>query len=121
MTPVRLLALMALALGIPASAQVMRVQPIQVQRPVVAPVLTVPQSQPGELSFDPALDPEKARAAIAKLKAEKRALREQMTLTLGDLQQARSTIDEMTRLGGSLVHAQCVSDSLSRRSDGGGE
>jgi len=46
---VRLLALMALALGIPASAQVMRVQPIQVQRPVVAPVLTVPQSQPSEL------------------------------------------------------------------------
>jgi hypothetical protein len=117
---IRLLALMALALGIPASAQVMRVRPIQ-QRPVVAPVIAVPQSQPSDLSFDPALDPERARAVIATLKAEKRALREQMTLTLGDLQQARSTIDEMTSRGGSLVRAQCVSDSLSRRTDGGGE
>jgi hypothetical protein len=116
---IRLLAMTALALGIPASAQVMRVQPIQ--RPVVAPVIAVPQSQPSDLSFDPALDPERARAVIAKLKAEKRALREQMTMTLGDLQQARSTIDEMTSRGGSLVHAQCVSDSLSRRTDGGGE
>jgi Cys-rich repeat protein len=124
MTPVRLLALIALALGIPAAAQVMQVQPIQVQpvqRPVVAPVLTVPQSQPSELSFDPALDPERARALIAKLRAEKRALREQMTLTLGDLQQARTAIDEMTSAGGSLVRAQCVSDTLSRRTDGGGE
>ena len=125
MKPVRLLALMAMALAIPAAAQVMQVQPIQVQpvqqRPVVAPVLNVPQSQPSELSFDPALDPERARAVIAKLKAEKRALREQMALTLGDLQQARSVIDEMTSAGGSLVRAQCVSDSLSRRTDGGGE
>ncbi len=125
MTPMRLLALMALALAIPAAAQVMQVQPIQVQtiqqRPGVTPVLTVPQSAPADLSFDPALDPERARAVIAKLKAEKRALREQMTLTLGDLQQARSAIDEMTSRGGSLVRAQCVSDSLSRRTDGGGE
>ena len=120
MNPIRLLALMALALGIPAAAQVMRVQPVQ-QRPVVAPVIAVPQSQPSELSFDPALDPERARALIAKLRAEKRALREQMALTLGDLQQARSVIDEMTSAGGSLVRAQCVSDSLSRRTDGGGE
>jgi hypothetical protein len=124
MTPVRLLALVALALGIPAAAQVMQVQPIQVQqvqpRPVVVPV--VPQAQPsGELTFDPALDPERARALIAKLRAEKRALREQMVLTLGDLQQARSVIDEMTSAGGSLVRAQCVSDTLSRRTDGGGE
>ena len=120
MTPMRLLALLALALAIPAAAQVMQVQPIQ-QRPVVAPVLTVPQSQPADLSFDPALDPERARAVIAKLRAEKRALREQMTMTLGDLQQARSAIDEMTSRGGSLVRAQCASDTLSRRTDGGGE
>ena len=121
MMPIRLLALITLALGIPAAAQVMRVEPIQVQQRPMAPVLTVPQSQPSELSFDPALDPERARAVIAKLKAEKRALREQMTLTLGDLQQARTVIDEMTSAGGSLVRAQCVSDSLSRRTDGGGE
>ncbi len=125
MSPIRLLALMALALAIPASAQVLQIEPLQVkpiqQRPVVTPVLTVPQSAPTDLSFDPALDPERARAVIAKLKAEKRALREQMTLTLGDLQQARSSIDEMTSRGGSLVRAQCASDSLSRRTDGGGE
>ena len=123
MTPVRLLALMALALAIPAAAQVMRVEPVQVQpRQVVVPVVAIPQSQPsGELTFDPALDPERARALIAKLRAEKRALREQMVLTLGDLQQARTVIDQMTSAGGSLVRAQCVSDTLSRRTDGGGE
>ena len=126
MTRIRLLALMVLALAIPAAAQVMQVQPVQVQpvqpRQVVVPVIAVPQqSQPSELSFDPALDPERARALIAKLRTEKRALREQMALTLGDLQQARTAIDEMTRAGGSLVRAQCVSDTLSRRTDGGGE
>lgn len=120
MKRIRMLALAALALAIPAAAQVIQVQP----RPmVVVPVMPTPtpQTQTGELSFDPALDPEKARALIAKLRSEKRALRDQMTLTLGDLQNARTTIDEMTRAGGSLVRAQCVSESLSRRTDGGGE
>jgi len=123
MTRIHVLALMVLALAIPAAAQVMQVQLPQVQRPQVAPpvILVAPQAQTGELSFDPALDPDKARALIAKLRGEKRALRDQMAVTLGDLQTARSTIDEMTRAGGSLVLAQCVSASLSRRTDGGGE
>ena len=125
MARIRLLALMVLALAIPAAAQVIQVQPVQPVQPrqIVVPVIAVPQqSQPsGELSFDPALDPERARALIAKLRSEKRALRDQMTVTLGDLQQARTVIDEMTRAGGSLVRAQCVSDTLSRRTDGGGE
>jgi hypothetical protein len=125
MTRVRLLALVVLALAIPATAQVLQVQrPIAVQPvapPVVQPVIAVPPTAPGELSFDPALDPDRARALIAKLRAEKRALRDQMAVTLGDLQNARTTIDEMTRAGGSLVRAQCVSPALSRRTDGGGE
>ena len=121
MMRVRLIALMVLALAIPASAQVMQVQPVQPRPMVVTPVVVTPQSQPSDLSFDPALDPDKARALIAKLRAEKRAMRDQMTMTLGDLQQARTVIDDMTRAGGTLVRAQCVSDSLSRRTDGGGE
>lgn len=126
MTRIRLLALMVLTLAIPAAAQVMQVQPVQVQpvqpRQVVVPVIAVPQqSQPSELSFDPALDPDRARALISKLRKDKRVLREQMAVTLGDLQQARTVIDEMTRAGGTLVRAQCVSDTLSRRTDGGGE
>jgi len=44
-----------------------------------------------------------------------------MGVTLGDLQALRAQLDEMTRAGGSLVRAQCVSDTLSRRTDGGGE
>ena len=89
---------------------------------MVVPVLPAPptQSQPGDLSFDPALDPKGTRAD-RQVRSEKRALREQMTVTLGELQNARTVIDEMTRAGGTLVRAQCVSDSLSRRTDGGGE
>lgn len=123
MKRIRMLALAALALAIPAAAQVIQVQPVQPRPMVIVPVMPTPtpQTQSGDLSFDPALDPDKARALIAKLRSEKRALRDQMTLTLGDLQNARTTIDEMTRAGGSLVRAQCVSESLSRRSDGGGE
>ena len=122
MKRIRLLALMVLVLAIPAAAQVMQVQRIE-SRPMIVPVLPAPsaQTQSGDLSFDPALDPDKARALIAKLRSEKRALRDQMTVTLGDLQQARTVIDEMTRAGGTLVRAQCVSDSLSQRTDGGGE
>jgi hypothetical protein len=59
--------------------------------------------------------------AIAKLQARNRELKKQMGLTLGDLQALRTQLDEMTRAGGSLVRAQCVSASLSRRTDGAGE
>jgi hypothetical protein len=122
MTPIRLVLSMVLALAIPASAQVVPVQPVQ-PRQLVVPVIAVPQrSQPSsELSFDPALDPERARALIAKLRAEKRSLRDQMAVSLADLQQARTVIDEMTRAGGSLVRAQCVSETLSRNTAGAEE
>lgn len=122
MKRIRLLMLMMVALAIPAAAQVLQVQRVQ-PRPMVVPVIPAPsaQTQSGDLAFDPALDPDKARALITKLRSEKRALREQMAVTLGDLQQARTVIDEMTRAGGTLVRAQCVSETLSRRTDGGGE
>ncbi len=123
MTRIRLMALMFLALAIPASAQIMQIQNVQPRPMVIVPVMPAPsvQSQTGELSFDPALDPDKARALIAKLRAQKRELRDQMALTLGDLQAARTALDEITRPGGSGVMAQCVSADLSRRTDGGGE
>jgi len=44
-----------------------------------------------------------------------------MGVTLGDLPRVRTQLDEITRAGGSLVRAQCVSPTLSRRTDGGGE
>jgi hypothetical protein len=107
----------ATAAAVPALGQI-RMQSIP--RAVTVPPPTT-QTQPGAANFDPAMTPETARAAIAKLKAKNLELKKQMTLTLGDLQALRSQLDEMTRSGGSLVHAQCVSASLSRRTDGGGE
>jgi Cys-rich repeat protein len=123
MTRIRLLALMVVSLAIPAAAQVVQVPRVAPRPMVIVPNIPPPtaQAQPGNLTVDPANDPDKARALIAKLRSEKRALREQMAVTLGDLQNARNVIDEMTRKGGKMVHAQCVSDSLSRRTDGDGE
>ena len=118
MTRFRLLALIVLALAFPAAAQMMQVQRPQVAAPVI---MVAPQASSNQLSIDPANDPDRARALIAKLRSEKRALRDQMAVTLSDLQAARSALDEITRPGGSAVMAQCVSADLSRRTDGGGE
>ena len=100
MKRIRLLAVMVVSLAIPAAAQVMQVQRIQ-PPPVVVPVLPAPTASRSLATcpFDPALDPDKARALIAKLRTEKRALRDRMAVTLGDLQNARTVIDEMTRAG----------------------
>lgn len=113
----------AICLAIVAAAAVPALGQIRMQtipRAVTAPPPTA-QTQPGAANFDPAMTPETARAAIAKLRTKNLELKKQMQLTLGDLQALRTQLDEMTRKGGSLVHAQCVSESLSRRSDGGGE
>lgn len=118
------LSLLALLFALPVVAQVAPIripviQPVGVE-PLPAPVVVEPVTvAPSEVPvFDITNDPERARAYINKLRAEKRALREAMTVTLGDLQNARTTIDEMTRLGGSLVRAQCVSETLSRTTAG---
>lgn len=109
----------AAALALPALAQVI---PGNIIRPI-APSIRVNQIQPQTqgyrpISVDPAQDPERARALINKLQKDKRAMRDKMQQTLAELQNARTTIDEMTRLGGSLVRAQCVSDTLSRTTSG---
>lgn len=116
-----LISLLALLFIAPALAQVAPVR-IQVLRP---PVTNVPNTvDPNVVApvrspvFDVANDPERARALISKLRKDKRAMREKMQSTLVELQNARTTIDEMTRLGGSLVRAQCVSDTLSRTTSG---
>ena len=107
------------AIAVPALAQV---APVRIIRPVTPPqVQQIQPVQPSELAFDPALDPERARALIAKLRTKNRELRTQMGVTLGDLQNLRSQLDEITRAGGSMVRAQCATPSLSRRTDGGGE
>ncbi|QIL01394.1 hypothetical protein G7078_00345 [Sphingomonas sinipercae] len=104
--------------AVPALAQVV---PVKILRPV-APGVQVRQIQqaPGynPVLVDPANDPDRARALIAKLQKDKRAMREKMQTTLLELQNARTTIDEMTRVGGSLVRAQCVSSTLSRTTSG---
>ena len=107
----------AAAAAVPAIAQI-RMQTIP--RAVTLPPPTT-QTQPGAANIDPAMTPEAARAAIAKLRAKNLELKKQMQMTLGDLQSLRTQLDEMTRSGGSLVRAQCVSAGLSRRTDGGGE
>ena len=106
------------ALAVPALAQI---SPIRIVRPVTPPPVQPVQSQNTPLTFDPALDPDRARALIAKLQAKNRDLRTQMGVTLGDLQALRAQLDAITSKGGSAVLAQCVSDTLSRRTDGGGE
>jgi hypothetical protein len=108
----------AAAVAVPALAQMM---PSQIIRPI-GPAIQVNQIQSQQqyrpLLVDPAQDPERARALINKLQKDKRAMREKMQLTLAELQSARTTLDEMTRLGGSLVRAQCVSATLSRTTGG---
>ena len=88
---------------------------------IIAPTEVQPlqqQQAPGELNYQ---DPEAMKAALAKLKKEKRELRSQLATTLADLQNARMTLDEMTRKGGSLVTAQCASRHLSRNTAGAEE
>jgi hypothetical protein len=66
-------------------------------------------------------DPDQMKAQISRLKKEKRELRLQLLKSVGDLQAANSRIDEMTRAGGSLVTAQCVTGTLSRNTAGAEE
>jgi hypothetical protein len=113
-----ILSLAAIA-AVPVIAQI---QPIRVQRPVpVAPVTEVQQSSSNAGVIEPWMTPDTAKAAIEKLQARNRELKGQMSVTLSDLQNVRTQLDEITRSGGSLVRAQCASASLSRRTDGGGE
>jgi hypothetical protein len=88
----------------------MQVQPIQ--RPITVPIVQPIQQQPDAIKK--VMTIEEAQAQIAKLRSEKRELDAKLT-------EALATIDQWTKKGGSLVHAYCASETLSRRSDGAGE
>jgi hypothetical protein len=105
-----LLALLAAIVVTPALAQVMQVQPIQ--RPITVPIVQPIQQLPDAIKK--VMSIEEAQAQIAKLRSEKRELDAKLT-------EALATIDQWTKKGGSLVHAYCASETLSRRSDGAGE
>lgn len=116
--------LIMLSLAVVAAVPVIgQITPVQIRRPapVIAPVTPVQQAPGNPGAIEPWMTPESAKAAIEKLQARNRELKGQMAVTLSDLQSVRTQLDEMTRAGGSLVRAQCVSPALSRRTDGGGE
>ena len=108
---IRLVALLAALLVTPALAQIMEAQPIQ--RPVTppAPGLVIQQDANAATKVTTI---EEARAKIAQLNRDKRDLDAKLT-------EALVTIDAWTKKGGSLVHAYCENETLSQRSDGGGQ
>lgn len=107
--------LLALLCVAPVAAQIM------VRPGVIAPRVPQPQASPQGTQFDIANDPERARAEINRLRGVNRQLRQSFSMTLADLQDLRRQLDEMTRLGGSMVMAQCVSQTLSRNTAGASE
>ena len=108
---IRLVALLAALIVTPALAQLMQVQPIQ--RPIVTPQVIQPIQQDSNAT-EKIMTIEEARARIAKLQSEKRELD-------GRITEALATIDQWTSKGGSLVHAYCESETLSRNSAGASE
>jgi hypothetical protein len=105
----RLIALLAAIVVTPALAQI-SMQPMP--RPVVVPPAATAQQDPDAARKVQTL--EDAQAQIAKLRAEKRDLDAKLT-------EALATIDSWTRKGGSLVHAYCESEEISRSSAGASE
>lgn len=79
---------------------------VQVMRPTLPPDA---QATVGEhpARLEPWMTPETAKAAIEKLQADKRKLRDQYQLTLSEYQKTLAKLDEMTRVGGTLVTAHC--------------
>ena len=107
----RLAALLAAIVVTPALAQI-SMQPMPRPAPVVLPPAATIQQDPDAARKVMTL--EDARAQIAKLRAEKRDLDAKLT-------EALATIDQWTSKGGSLVHAYCESETLSRSSAGASE
>jgi hypothetical protein len=105
---VRLIALLTAMAVTPAVGQVM-MQPVQ--RPGPLPNLTVQQDPDAARKITTLED---AQAQIAKLRAEKRELDARLA-------EALATIDSWTKKGGSLVHAYCESETMSRTSAGASE
>ena len=108
---IRLAVLLAALIVTPALAQVLQVQPIQ------RPITVTPQIQPIQQESNAAekiMTVEDAQKRIAQLQREKRELD-------GRLTEALATIDQWTKKGGSLVHAYCESEEISRNSAGATE
>ena len=107
----RLVALLAAFVVTPSAvAQISQVQPIQ--RPLIVPKIQPVQQEPD--ATKKVMTVEEAQAQIARLRAEQRDLNAKLT-------EALATIDEWTKKGGSLVHAYCESDEVSRSSAGATE
>jgi hypothetical protein len=114
---VRLFALLAVlavgpALGqvmLPAAPPVPAPPPGQIQmRPQIARPLPAPApADSSAATLQPWMDPDRAKAAIEKLQADKHKLREQYRITLSEYQKTLAELDEMTRVGGSRVTAHC--------------
>jgi hypothetical protein len=115
MTPFRLLALLALILVTPATAQMSapRIQPI-----VLQPIVATPSA---DLSVEPWMTPESAKKAIEQLRAEKTELKASLADTNTRLAEAIAKIDQITKPGGTLVKAYCASDTVSRNTAGAEE
>lgn len=108
-----LLGMFLAGLAVTAAAQVFA--PGAIHR-IPAPAAAVSPNTAARV--DPASDPVLARAEIDRLQRRNTQLRNQFQATLTDLQNARKTLDEMTRPGGSLVTAQCASYTESRTTAG---
>ena len=107
---IRLAVMLAALVVTPALAQVLQVQPIQ--RPIA--VQPIPQVQADSNAAEKVMTIEDAKKRIAQLQSEKRELD-------GRLTEALATIDQWTKKGGSLVHAYCESEEVSRNSAGATE
>lgn len=118
MMRLRLVALLTALIVTPALAQLMQVQPIQ--RPVIVPQVIEPIQQETNTA-EKIMTIEEAQARIAKLQSEKRELNLQLNESANKLTEAMATIDQWTSKGGSLVHAYCESETLSRNSAGASE
>ena len=110
MTPVRLLALLALILVTPAAAQM--TMPQMAKPIVVQPILATPPA--ADLSVEPWMTPETAKKAIEELRLERTELKT-------NLSEAIARIDAMTRPDGSQVRAYCATETLSRNTAGAEE
>lgn len=118
MIRLRLFALAAAILVTPALSQVTQVRPITpgIVVPVVPPAATVVQDNSDVAQK--VMTIEEAQAQIARLKAHKRDLTLKLNDSNAKLTETLATLDEWTRKGGSLVHAYCESDEVSRSSAG---
>jgi len=76
-------------------------------RPQVARPIPQVSGDSNAATLQPWMNPDTAKAAIQKLQADRRKLREQYQLTLTEYQKTLAKLDEMTRVGGSLVTAHC--------------